>query len=58
MSTVVQLRPGTPRLLTKAQLAQHLKRSPRWIELRVREGMPVHAREPTGSAGGVTTWAR
>ena len=28
-------------LLTKQQLARHLNRSTRWIELRVREGMPV-----------------
>ena len=27
-------------LLTKQQLAQHLGRSTRWIELRVRAGMP------------------
>jgi hypothetical protein len=28
-------------LLTKKQLAVHLGRSPRWVELRAREGMPV-----------------
>lgn len=28
-------------ILTKGQLAKHLGRSPRWIELRVRDGMPV-----------------
>ena len=28
-------------LLTKKQLAAHLGRSERWVELRVREGMPV-----------------
>jgi hypothetical protein len=27
-------------LLTKQQLAQHLQRSTRWVELRTREGMP------------------
>jgi hypothetical protein len=27
-------------LVTKQQLASHLGRSPRWIELRVNEGMP------------------
>jgi phage terminase Nu1 subunit (DNA packaging protein) len=31
---------GQP-LLTKKQLASHLGRSERWIELRVRDGMPV-----------------
>ncbi len=28
-------------LLTKKQLAEHLGRSPRWVELKVKEGMPV-----------------
>jgi phage terminase Nu1 subunit (DNA packaging protein) len=28
-------------LLTKKQLAEHLGRSERWVELRVRDGMPV-----------------
>jgi hypothetical protein len=28
-------------LLTKKQLAAHLGRSESWVELRVREGMPV-----------------
>jgi len=28
-------------LLSKKQLAAHLGRSPRWIEIKVREGMPV-----------------
>jgi phage terminase Nu1 subunit (DNA packaging protein) len=32
-------RPQT--LLTKKQLAAHLGRSERWVELRVRDGMPV-----------------
>lgn len=41
MSTRVHRLPTFgPRLLTKQQLAQHLNRSPRWIELRVNEGMP------------------
>lgn len=31
---------GASRLLTKRQLAQHLGRSERWVELRVRDGMP------------------
>ncbi|MGA2166363.1 MAG: hypothetical protein ABSH36_18120 [Solirubrobacteraceae bacterium] len=30
-----------PVLVTKKQLAAHLGRSERWIELRVRDGMPV-----------------
>lgn len=41
MSEIVQLRPATRVLLTKQNLAAHLDRSPRWVELRVREGMPV-----------------
>ncbi len=28
-------------MLTKKQLAAHLKRSERWVELKVRDGMPV-----------------
>lgn len=28
-------------LLTKRQLANHLGRTPRWIEMRVAEGMPA-----------------
>lgn len=40
MSTVAHLRPVAEHLLTKQQLAQHLGRSTRWVELRVREGMP------------------
>lgn len=41
MSAVVaQLRPAAQQLLTKQQLARHLGRSTRWVELRVREGMP------------------
>ena len=35
------------RLLTKRQLATELGRSTRWVELRMREGMPV---APRGSA--------
>jgi hypothetical protein len=38
-ATVVRLRRADA-LLTKRQLAAHLGRSIRWIELRVREGMP------------------
>jgi hypothetical protein len=36
-------------LLTKKQLAAHLGRSERWVELRVRDGMPVeHATDRYG----------
>jgi hypothetical protein len=34
------LRPGTEPWLSKRQLAVHLGFSVRWVELRVREGMP------------------
>lgn len=46
MSEVVRLpvRPFPGRLLTKRQLATELGRSTRWIELRMREGMPVAPR--------------
>ena len=46
MSDVVRLpvRPFPGRLLTKRQLATELGRSTRWIELRMREGMPVAPR--------------
>src|SRR5437879_861116 len=40
VSAVAHLHPATEHLLTKQQLAAHLGRSPRWIELRVKEGMP------------------
>jgi phage terminase Nu1 subunit (DNA packaging protein) len=32
---------GAPVLLSKAQLAARLGRSTRWVELKMREGMPV-----------------
>jgi hypothetical protein len=38
-ATVVPMRRAGG-VLTKQQLADHLGRSTRWIELRVREGMP------------------
>lgn len=38
MTNVVQLRAAG--VVTKQQLAKHLERSARWIELRVNEGMP------------------
>ena len=40
MSTAPQLSLAVEQLLTKRQLADHLGRSTRWVELRVREGMP------------------
>jgi phage terminase Nu1 subunit (DNA packaging protein) len=36
------------RLLTKKQLASELGRSTRWVELRMREGMPVMPRQLPG----------
>lgn len=35
-----QARDGTEPWLTKAQIAEHLGFSTRWVELRVREGLP------------------
>lgn len=43
MSNVIQLPSRSPVVLTKKELGRHLKRSERWIEMRVREGMPVLA---------------
>lgn len=43
MSTAAQLSLAVEQLLTKRQVAEHLGRSTRWIELRVREGMPSEA---------------
>ena len=40
MSTITKLSLVAEHLVTKRQLADHLGRSTRWIELRVREGMP------------------
>jgi hypothetical protein len=40
MSIVTQLSLAVEHLVTKRQLAEHLGRSTRWVELRVREGMP------------------
>ena len=40
MSTVTALRSNIGVVLTKRQLAAHLGRSSRWIELKVAEGMP------------------
>ena len=39
MSAVAHLHPAEA-TLTKKQLAQHLGRSERWVELRTKEGMP------------------
>lgn len=43
MSNVVHLpaREAPSRLLSKKELAVELGYSPRWVELRMREGMPV-----------------
>ena len=38
---IISLPARGPILLTKKQLAAHLCRSERWIELKVRDGMPV-----------------
>ena len=43
MTNVTQLSLAVERLVTKRQLAEHLGRSTRWVELRVREGMPSEA---------------
>ena len=45
--TVVHLPTRTMpgRLLSKKELARELGRSPRWVELRMREGMPVKDRK-------------
>jgi hypothetical protein len=43
VSVAPQLSLAVEQMLTKQQLAAHLGRSTRWIELRVREGMPSEA---------------
>jgi hypothetical protein len=43
VSTATQLSLAVEQLLTKRQLAEHLGRSTRWVELRVRQGMPSEA---------------
>lgn len=48
-ATVARIHPHGA-LLSKKQLAQHLGRSERWVELRVREGMP--SIDPTPRYGG------
>ena len=40
MNSVAQLSLVGEHLVTKRQLAQYLGRSTRWVEMRVREGMP------------------
>jgi hypothetical protein len=40
VSNVVSIRSSVGVVLGKRQLARHLDRSPRWIELKVTEGMP------------------
>jgi hypothetical protein len=37
MSKVIQLNLAAEQLVTKRQLAQHLSRSTRWVELRAKE---------------------
>lgn len=48
--------------LTKRQLANHLGRSTRWIEMRVREGMPADwdrfHQERRFNLRAVETWLR
>lgn len=39
-ATVHRLPSAGLQLVTKQQLAAHLQRSPRWIEIKVNEGMP------------------
>ena len=41
MSNVVALPARTRAPLTKKALADHFGHTPRWVELRMREGMPV-----------------
>jgi hypothetical protein len=43
VSTATQLTLAVEPLVTKQQLAEHLGRSTRWVELRVRDGMPSEA---------------
>jgi hypothetical protein len=40
LSTIIPLRSDIGVVLTKRQLAAHLDRSCRWIELKVADGMP------------------
>ncbi|HEV3094974.1 MAG TPA: hypothetical protein VGY30_10725 [Solirubrobacteraceae bacterium] len=40
-SNVVRFPALRDTIITKKQLAAHLGHSPRWVELRVKEGMPV-----------------
>lgn len=40
---VYQLPAARPVLLTKKQLAVHLRRSTRWVEMQMRRGLPVEA---------------
>lgn len=59
--TLVRLPVRSERLLTKQQLASELGRSTRWVELRMREGLPVLPRRtPSEHArfelGAVRAW--
>lgn len=44
MGTLIRmpLRPGAEPWLSKKQLADYFGYSTRWVELRVRDGMPAH----------------
>jgi hypothetical protein len=44
-AVVLRFPTRTNRLLTKKQLASELGLSTRWVELRMREGMPVIVRQ-------------
>jgi phage terminase Nu1 subunit (DNA packaging protein) len=59
--TLVRLPVRGERLLTKRQLASELGRSTRWVELRMREGLPVLPRRTPGEharfeLGAVRAW--
>jgi phage terminase Nu1 subunit (DNA packaging protein) len=45
---VVRLPSASGRLLSKKQLASELGRSTRWVEMRMREGLPVLPRRTPG----------
>lgn len=48
VATVHRLPHSGAQLITKQQLAAHLGRSPRWIEMRVNEGMPSENKDRYG----------
>jgi len=60
-AVVVRLPTRTLPLLTKKQLASELGRSTRWVELRMREGLPVLPKRAPGEharfdLGAVRQW--